>query len=136
MVAATAQAMYCLGPRHTEIAMGRLTTHVLDTANGRPGAGLRIDLFAVAPERRLLKSVETNADGRCEEPLLEGQAFAAGTYELVFAAGAYFRALGAELTDPPFVDEVVIRFGIADAAEHYHVPLLVSPWSYSTYRGS
>ena len=116
--------------------MGRLTTHVLDTANGRPGAGLRIDLFVIAPERRLLKSVETNADGRCEEPLLEGQAFAAGTYELVFAAGAYFRALGAELADPPFVDEVVIRFGIANASEHYHVPLLVSPWSYSTYRGS
>ncbi len=116
--------------------MGRLTTHVLDTANGRPGAGMRIDLFAVGPERRLVKSVETNADGRCDAALLEGSDFAAGIYELVFAAGAYFRALGAELSDPPFIDEVVVRFGIADAHDHYHVPLLVSPWSYSTYRGS
>lgn len=116
--------------------MGRLTTHVLDTANGRPGAGMRIDLFAVEPDRRLVESVETNADGRCDAPLLEGSDFAAGTYELVFAAGAYFRALGAELADPPFLDEVVVRFGIADAGAHYHVPLLVSPWSYSTYRGS
>ncbi len=116
--------------------MGRLTTHVLDTANGRPGAAMRIDLFAVSPTRRLIKSVETNADGRCEGPLLEGADFAAGTYELVFAAGAYFAALGTELADPPFVDDVVIRFGIADADAHYHVPLLVSPWSYSTYRGS
>ena len=116
--------------------MGRLTTHVLDTANGRPAAAVRIDLFAVGPERRLVKSVETNADGRCDAALLEGADFAAGTYELVFAAGAYFRALGTELADPPFIDEVVVRFGIADADEHYHVPLLVSPWSYSTYRGS
>ncbi len=116
--------------------MGRLTTHVLDTANGRPGAAMRIDLFAVAPKRRLLVSVETNADGRCEAPLLQGTDFRTGTYELVFAAGGYFRALGTELADPPFVDEVVIRFGIADANAHYHVPLLVSPWSYSTYRGS
>ena len=116
--------------------MGRLTTHVLNTANGRPGAMMRIDLFAVEPERRLLESVETNSDGRCDEALLEGAAFAAGIYELVFHAGEYFRALGTALPDPPFVDQVVVRFGIADAAEHYHVPLLVSPWSYSTYRGS
>ncbi len=116
--------------------MGRLTTHVLDTANGRPGAAMRIDLFAVEPERRLLVSVETNADGRCEAPLLQGTDFRTGTYELVFAAGEYFVALGTEVADPPFLDEVVVRFGIADASEHYHVPLLVSPWSYSTYRGS
>ena len=116
--------------------MSPITTHVLDTANGRPAAAVRIDLFAVGPERRLVKSVETNADGRCDGPLLEGSDFAAGTYELVFGAGAYFSALGTELADPPFVDEVVIRFGIADAESHYHVPLLVSPWSYSTYRGS
>jgi 5-hydroxyisourate hydrolase len=116
--------------------MGRLTTHVLDTANGRPGAGMRIELFAVAPEKRLLVSTEANGDGRCDGPLLEGAAFNAGTYELVFGAGDYYRALGTELADPAFVDEVVIRFGIADADAHYHVPLLVSPWSYSTYRGS
>ena len=116
--------------------MGRLTTHVLDTANGRPGAGMRIDLFAVGSERSLLVSSETNEDGRCAAPLLEGAEFKAGTYELVFGAGRYFRALGAELAEPPFVDDVVIRFGIADADAHYHVPLLVSPWSYSTYRGS
>ena len=116
--------------------MGRLTTHVLDTANGRPGGAMRIELFAVGPERRLLVSAETNDDGRCDAPMLEGSDFKAGTYELVFGAGAYFRALGVELPDPPFVDDVVIRFGIADADAHYHVPLLVSPWSYSTYRGS
>jgi len=116
--------------------MGRLTTHVLDTANGRPGAAMRIELFAVAPERRLLVSAETNADGRCEAPLLEGSDFKSGTYELIFGAGGYFRSIGTELADPPFVDDVVIRFGIADADAHYHVPLLVSPWSYSTYRGS
>ncbi len=116
--------------------MGRLTTHVLDTANGRPGAAMRIDLFAVGADRRLLKSVETGPDGRCSAALLEGRELEAGVYELVFRAGAYFRALGAELPDPPFVDEAVVRFGIADADGHYHVPLLVSPWSYSTYRGS
>ncbi len=135
-LAATARGRYCLRLDDTEIAMGRLTTHVLDTANGRPGAAMRIDLFAVEPDRRLLKSVETNADGRCAAALLEGTEFRTGTYELVFGAGGYFRALGAELPDPPFVDQVVIRFGIADANEHYHVPLLVSPWSYATYRGS
>ncbi len=116
--------------------MGRLTTHVLDTANGRPGAGMRIDLFALGPERRLLVSVEANADGRCEAPLLDGPDFNVGSYELIFGAGGYFRALGTELADPPFIEDVVIRFGIADANAHYHVPLLVSPWSYSTYRGS
>lgn len=116
--------------------MGRLTTHVLDTANGRPAAAMRVDLFALAPERRLIKSVETNEDGRCDGPLLEGSALRVGNYELVFGAGTYFRALGTELSDPPFIDEVVIRFGIARLDEHYHVPLLVSPWSYSTYRGS
>ena len=116
--------------------MGRLTTHVLDTANGRPGAAMRIELFSVDGERRLVVSGETNDDGRCDAPLLEGAAFKAGTYELVFGAGAYFRALDTKLADPPFVDDVVIRFGIADADAHYHVPLLVSPWSYSTYRGS
>jgi 5-hydroxyisourate hydrolase len=114
--------------------MGRLTTHVLDTAHGKPGAGMRIDLFQ--GDGRLLKSVETNSDGRCDAPLLEGTAFRRGVYQLVFHAGPYFAALDAELPDPPFVDQVVLRFGIAEPDQHYHVPLLVSPWSYSTYRGS
>jgi 5-hydroxyisourate hydrolase len=116
--------------------MGRLTTHVLDTARGKPGTGMRVDFYALDGERRLLKSVELNDDGRGDEPLSEGDDFRAGTYELVFHAGAYFAATGVALSDPPFVGEVVVRFGIAAADENYHVPLLVSPWSYSTYRGS
>lgn len=120
--------------------MGRLTTHVLDTANGRPAAGVRVRVYAFGPnvegERRLLRDVTTNADGRCDAPLLEGEAFRPGRYEIVFGAGAYFAAHGVAQPQPPFVEDVVLRFGIADAAQHYHVPLLVSPWSYSTYRGS
>ncbi|RKP54706.1 hydroxyisourate hydrolase [Pararobbsia silviterrae] len=117
--------------------MGKLTTHVLDTAHGRPGAGMRVELFRIdAGARTRLVDTVTNADGRCDAPLLDGAALVAGRYELVFAAGAYFAAAGVALPDPPFVDDVVLRFGIADAASHYHVPLLVSPWSYSTYRGS
>jgi len=117
--------------------MGRLTTHVLDTASGRPAAGVRITLHRNLGERyALLRDAVTNADGRCDSPLLEGEAFSKGRYRLVFAAGDYFRAQGNALPDPPFVDEVVLDFGIADASAHYHVPLLVSPWSWSTYRGS
>jgi 5-hydroxyisourate hydrolase len=121
--------------------MGKLTTHVLDTANGRPGAGIRIDLFALERRadgevRQLLKTATTNDDGRCDAPLLEGDTLAIGEYELVFHAGDYFAALGAALPQPRFVDRVALRFGIADPLAHYHVPLLVSPWSYSTYRGS
>jgi len=119
--------------------MGRLTTHVLDTANGRPAAGVRLRVYALDAgdgARRLLRDVTTNADGRCDAPLLEGGEFGAGRYEIVFGAGAYFAALGAAQLQPPFVEDVVLRFGIADPAQHYHVPLLVSPWSYSTYRGS
>lgn len=116
--------------------MGRLTTHVLDTTQGRPGAGMRIDLFALGEQRRHLKTVETNADGRADAPLLDGAALAVGAYELVFHAAEYFARQGVSLAQPPFLDEIVIRFGVADADEHYHVPLLVSPWSYSTYRGS
>ncbi|HVE08314.1 MAG TPA: hydroxyisourate hydrolase [Paraburkholderia sp.] len=117
--------------------MGKLTTHVLDTANGRPGAGIRIELFVLAGDtRRALKTTITNHDGRCDEPLLEGAAFVAGEYELVFHAGDYFAASGVQLPQPRFVDRVVLRFGVADADAHYHVPLLASPWSYSTYRGS
>ena len=116
--------------------MGRLTTHVLDTARGKPGAGLAITLFRLDGGRRELLRTLTNQDGRCDAPLLEGAAFEQGRYEIVFAAGDYFRAQDPGLPEPPFVDEVVLRFGVADPAQHYHVPLLVSQWSYSTYRGS
>jgi 5-hydroxyisourate hydrolase len=115
---------------------GRLTTHVLDTASGRPAAGMTIDLWRLSPEGRShLKRVQTNADGRCDQPLLQGAEFAAGRYELVFAAGDYLRREGTELPTPAFLDDIPIRFGMAEA-KHYHVPLLVSPYGYSTYRGS
>ena len=117
--------------------MGKLTTHVLDTAHGRPGAGIALALHRVeGATRRLLGRMRTNPDGRCDAPLLEGAALEAGTYELDFAAGDYFAGLGVALPEPRFLDVVTLRFGIADPAAHYHVPLLVSPWSYSTYRGS
>ena len=117
--------------------MGKLTTHVLDTANGVPGAGLRIDLYRLDGDaRQHLKQVHTNSDGRCDAPLLEGEALAAGEYELLFHAGDYFRGRGTALAATPFLDKIPLRFGIADTGAHYHVPLLVSPWSYSTYRGS
>jgi len=120
---------------------GRLTTHVLDTARGRPGAGIRIDLFRLeSDERVLLASAVANADGRTDAPLLAGEALLPGVYELVFAVGPYFADLAAGGNDPmpsvPFLDTVPVRFGVADAGAHYHVPLLVSPWAYSTYRGS
>ena len=116
---------------------GRLTTHVLDTAHGRPGMGIAVTLYRLDGDRRsIVAETRTNADGRCDAPLLAGDEFRPGTYELVFAAGAYFRTAGVDLPDPPFLDEVPIRFGIAHADQHYHVPLLISPWSYSTYRGS
>jgi len=116
--------------------MGRLTTHILDTAQGCPAAGVDVELYAVDAGRQLLKHDRTNADGRLDSPILDAGEFKPGVYELVFHAGAYFRSCKIDLPDPPFVDEVVIRFGIADADSHYHVPLLVSPWAYSTYRGS
>lgn len=115
---------------------GRLTTHVLDTANGRPAAGLKIALYEVSgTSHRKVKEAVTNADGRCDAPLLEGAAFRTGQYELVFFAGDYLRGLGVDLPDPPFLDQIPIRFGMAEQA-HYHVPLLLSPFGYSTYRGS
>jgi 5-hydroxyisourate hydrolase len=117
--------------------MGKLTTHVLDTAHGRPGAGIRLELFRIEGDtRRSLKRALTNADGRCDAPLIEGEAFCKGEYELVFHAGDYFTGAGVSLPDPRFVDRVVLRFGVADPNADYHVPLLVSPWAYSTYRGS
>lgn len=117
--------------------MGRLTTHVLDTARGTPGAGLKIDLYRLEPgDRGLIKSVRTNDDGRTDEPLLANEDLTPGTYELVFHVGDYFRAIGEPISDPPFLDEVPVRVSLADADSHYHVPLLTSPWSYATYRGS
>ena len=119
--------------------MGRLTTHVLDTAAGIPARGMRVELHGVAPDQgapRLLQAFATTADGRCPAPLLEDGALVVGRYRLTFHVGAYFRGRGIALPEPAFFDEVVIAFGIADPRQHYHVPLLVSPWSYSTYRGS
>jgi 5-hydroxyisourate hydrolase len=117
--------------------MGRLTTHALDTANGCPAAGMRVTLFRIdASGAALLKSIVLNADGRADGPLLEGVEMRTGRYRLDFAVGAYFEAGGTRLDDPPFLDRVPLEFGIASPEQHYHVPLLVSPWSYSTYRGS
>lgn len=117
--------------------MGRLSTHVLDTHAGRPAAGVRVELFAVAAEgARLVKSVTTNADGRTDAPLLIGDEYRPGAYELRFHVGDYFRSRGVALADPPFLDIVPIRFAMAEADGHYHVPLVVTPFSYSTYRGS
>jgi 5-hydroxyisourate hydrolase len=117
--------------------MGRLSTHVLDTVNGRPAAGVSLALFRLSGEsREPVVQTATNADGRTDAPLMTGQAFQPGSYELVFQVGAYFRSIGTAAADPPFLDAVPIRFQIADPDGHYHVPLLVSPWSYSTYRGS
>lgn len=120
--------------------MGKLTTHVLDTMHGRPAAGMQLRLYrldaAPGDAPHLLKSLQLNADGRADAPLLEGEALLAGRYRLVFAVAGYFRSQGADLPEPAFLDEVPLDFGIADTSAHYHVPLLASPWSYSTYRGS
>jgi 5-hydroxyisourate hydrolase len=116
-------------------SMGRLTTHILDTAQGCPAAGVGIRLFAVDEERRLVASAVSNADGRTDRPLVEGDAMTSGCYELEFDIGPYFADRGLMTGDPAFLDTVVIRFSVA-TGEHYHVPLLASPWSYSTYRGS
>lgn len=118
--------------------MGRLTTHVLDTANGCPGEGIRIRLYLLGADgsRSQITEVQTNSDGRAAAPLLEEGDVKAGNYELEFEAGAYFRDRGVTLANPAFLDVVPIRFGIADEDAHYHVPLLISPYGYSTYRGS
>lgn len=115
--------------------MARLTTHVLDTALGKPGGGIRIRLFSMQNGRHLVATAVTNADGRTDAPLLSDDTFLAGQYELEFSVANYFRNSGLPLSDPPFLDDVVIRVSLADDG-NYHVPLLVSPWSYSTYRGS
>jgi 5-hydroxyisourate hydrolase len=122
--------------------MGKLSTHVLDTAHGTPAAGMQFELYenesaAGQPnQRRLIKTGVTNADGRADGPLLEGATMKTGRFELVFLVAPYFKAKGLTLPEPNFLDDVLIRFGIADPQANYHVPLLVSPWSFSTYRGS
>ncbi len=118
---------------------GRLTTHVLNTAQGCPASHVQIELWRHKPKDgvySLLKTVHTNADGRTDEPLLADEEMVAGMYELMFVVGKYFAAQMGTSTTLPFLDRIPIRFGIADASIHYHVPLLVSPWAYSTYRGS
>jgi 5-hydroxyisourate hydrolase len=115
--------------------MGRLTTHILDTANGRPAAGVAIRVFSLGDERRQLVATRSNDDGRTDDALLDGDAMTSGHYELEFDIGDYFSAHGHVVSDPAFLNTVVIRFAV-NASEHYHVPLLASPWSYSTYRGS
>jgi 5-hydroxyisourate hydrolase len=116
---------------------GKLTTHILDTANGCPAAGVTIELWSIQPEgKTLITTTQTNTDGRTDAPILTGDALQPGLYELVFAIGDYFTQHHPDLPQPLFLDQVPIRFGIADANVHYHVPLLASPWSYTTYRGS
>ena len=116
--------------------MGRLTTHVLDTMAGTPAAGLDVELWTVGEDARRLETATTNADGRVDTPLLEGDALVAGRYELRFRAGKYLRTRHGIGADPLFLDEIPVRFGIADPDRHYHVPLLLSAYGYSTYRGS
>ncbi len=118
--------------------MGRLSTHVLDTASGRPAAGVPVSLHRIGRNGNSVEvaALHTNADGRTDQPLMLGAALEPGAYELRFAVAAYFARSGAVLPSPPFLDVIPIRFAIADPNGHYHVPLLVSPWSYSTYRGS
>jgi hydroxyisourate hydrolase len=117
--------------------VGELTTHVLDTARGRPAARMRIDLTTIddAGSVHPIKAVTTNEAGRTDAPLLTGAAMQPGRYELCFYVGDYFRAAGVTLADPPFLGRVPVRFAIAEPDAHYHIPLLVSPWSYTTYRG-
>jgi 5-hydroxyisourate hydrolase len=116
---------------------GRLTTHVLDTANGRPAARLHIILTRLdASGDIVVADMHTNMDGRCDAPLLAGKSMLPGRYELLFRAGDYLRREHVKLPEPAFLDEIPIRFGIADPNAHYHVPLLISPYGYSTYRGS
>lgn len=133
-------ALYDNGFRSKQLTnepAGKLTTHVLDTANGCPAAGMKIELHRIADDRpQCLTTQITNADGRTDTPLLTATEIAIGLYELRFWVSDYFASHTPSLPDPPFLDQIPIRFGIADTALHYHVPLLVSPWSYSTYRGS
>ena len=116
--------------------MTKLTTHVLDIYSGKPGKGIKVDLYHLLDgKREKLNSVILNNDGRAEQPLIEGTNFKEGQYEIIFFVGDYFKKI-TETPKIPFLDDIIIRFGISNSKEHYHVPLLVSPWSYSTYRGS
>jgi len=118
---------------------GKLTTHVLDLTNGRPATNMTLELWSVdrrSGQRTLLKTINTNADGRTDAPVLADGELKVGFYELVFDVGSYFAQQLDDLPSPPFLDRVPIQFGIADPSAHYHVPLLTSPWAYSTYRGS
>tara|TARA_Y100000590_G_C15395680_1_gene891847 strand:- start:346 stop:696 length:351 start_codon:yes stop_codon:yes gene_type:complete len=116
--------------------MTKLTTHVLDVYSGKPGKGIRVELYNIQSNKReKLNSVILNNDGRSDIPLIEGENFKEGRYEIIFYVGDYFKKI-ADTPKIPFLDDIVIKFGISNAKEHYHVPLLVSPWSYSTYRGS
>lgn len=117
--------------------MGKLSTHVLDTMHGVPAQGVQIELYRIGKQgRELIRQVRSNADGRCDAPLLQHPEFIQGVYELVFHAGEYFAGKGVRVAEPRFVDQVVVRFGVADPAENFHVPLVVTPWAWSTYRGS
>ena len=117
--------------------MGKLTTHILDTAAGCPAQGVKISLYSLEDGARThVRDVVTNDDGRVDGPILEGDGFRTGVYELVFHAGAYLDQTVRDLPEPKFLDDIVIRFGISDPGQHYHVPLLLSPFGYSTYRGS
>ena len=115
--------------------MTKLTTHCLDTYSGKPAKGIKVEVYSVSGKREKINSTVLNSNGRSEKPLIEGSNFKEGKYELVFFVGEYFKKI-TDLPKTPFLDEVVIRFGISKPNEHYHVPLLVSHWSYSTYRGS
>ena len=115
--------------------MTKLTTHCLDTFSGKPAKGIKVDVYSISEKREKINSITLNNNGRSDKPLIEGSNFKEGQYELVFFIGDYFKKI-ADLPKTPFLNEVVIRFGISNSDEHYHVPLLVSPWSYSTYRGS
>ena len=115
--------------------MTKLTTHCLDTFSGKPAKNVKVEVYSISGKKEKLNSIILNNDGRSDKPLLEGADFKEGQYELVFFIGDYFKNL-TNLPKTPFLNEVVVRFGISKADEHYHVPLLVSPWSYSTYRGS
>ena len=115
--------------------MTKLTTHVLDTYSGKPGKGIKVELYYISDKRNKISTFILNEDGRADKPLIEGNSFKEGKYELIFFIGDYFKKI-VELSKTPFLDEVIVKFGISNPKENYHVPLLVSPWSYSTYRGS
>ena len=115
--------------------MTKLTTHCLDTFSGKPAKGVKVDVYSVSGKREKLNSVILNSVGRSDKPLIEGTNFKEGKYELIFFVGDYFKKI-TDLPSTPFLNEIIIKFGVSDPKEHYHVPLLVTPWSYSTYRGS